>query len=121
MKSKTLLASLRTALSGCVFTWRNERNLRIQGLAGLLVVVAAVVLQLPPLECSVLVLTIGCVLALEMMNTAIERVVDLASPEYHQLAKLSKDVAAGSVAIAAIAAVIIGWLILGTAVWRLCF
>jgi diacylglycerol kinase len=121
VKSKTLLASLGAALSGCVFVWQNERNLRMQCLAGLLVVVAAVVLQLPPLECSLLVLTIGCVLALEMMNSAIERVVDLASPEYHELAKLSKDVAAGSVLIAASAAVIIGGLILGTAVRRLCF
>jgi diacylglycerol kinase len=66
----------------------------------------------------VLVLAIGGVVATEAMNTAIERVVDLVCPDRHPLAKISKDVAAAAVLFAAMAAVVIGLLILGPALWQ---
>jgi len=119
LESRPLKVSLAAAVAGCVHAWRHERNLRVHIAVTGLVLVAALVLRLTPLECAVLALTVGLVLGMEMMNTAIERAVDLASPEYHELAKLSKDVAAGGVALASGASVVVGLLILGAAVWRL--
>jgi diacylglycerol kinase len=68
---------------------------------------------LKPLDWAVIVLTIAMVFTAEFINTAIEAVVDLASPVHHPLAKVGKDVGAGAVLIAAMAAVVIGLLILG--------
>ena len=68
-------------------------------------------------EWAVLVLTIAGVLVLEALNTAIEAIVDLASPRYHPLARAAKDVAAGMVLLSAIAAVVVGLLILGPPLW----
>jgi diacylglycerol kinase len=64
-----------------------------------------------------MVLTIAMVFTAEFINTAIEAVVDLASPVHHPLAKVGKDVGAGAVLIAAIAAVLVGLLILGPPLW----
>ena len=63
-------------------------------------------------ELAILLLTIGFVLVLEALNTALEALVDLASPEYHPLAKIAKDVAAAAVLIAAITAVLVGLVLL---------
>jgi len=68
-------------------------------------------------EWAVLVLTIASVLILEGLNTAIEAAVDLASPNVHPLAKVAKDVAAGTVLVAAAAAVLVGLLVLGPPLW----
>jgi diacylglycerol kinase len=65
----------------------------------------------------VLILTIAMVFSAEFINTAIETVVDLASPEIHPLAKIGKDVGAGAVLVAALAAILIGLLILGPPLW----
>jgi diacylglycerol kinase (ATP) len=72
---------------------------------------------LDTLEWAVIVLTTAMVFTAEFLNTAIEAVVDLASPEKHPLAKVGKDVGAGAVLIAAIAAVWVGLLILGPHLW----
>ena len=119
VKSRPLAKSLGAAWSGCVVAWRNERNLRIHCAFAALVAAAAIALRLSTLECCLLVLTVGLVLSLEMMNTAIEGLVDLVSPEYHELAGAVKDFAAAAVALAAVAAVIIGLLILGPPLWRI--
>jgi len=118
VKTRPLTKSLEAAWSGCVLAWRNERNLRIHSAATVLVAAAAIALGLSAMECSLLALTVGLVLSMEMMNTAIEGLVDLVSPEYHELAKAVKDGAAAAVALAAAVAVIIGLLVLGPAAWR---
>jgi len=69
----------------------------------------------------VLALTIGVVFAAEIINTAIEAVVDLVAPEFHPLAKIAKDAAAGSVLVLAVAAVVVGLLILLPTLWRVIF
>ena len=74
-------------------------------------------LRLPPRDWAVLILTIAMVFSAEFVNTAIEAVVDLASPDKHPLAKIGKDVGAGAVLVAALAAVLIGLLILGPPLW----
>lgn len=74
-------------------------------------------LQLGRLDWAVLLLTIALVWVAEFVNTAVEAVVDLLSPELHPLAKVSKDVAAAAVLLAALAAAGIGLLVLGPPLW----
>ncbi len=74
-------------------------------------------LRLPAHDWAMLVLTTAMVFAAEFMNTAIEAVVDLASPDKHPLAKIGKDVGAAAVLVAALAAILIGLLILGPPLW----
>ena len=85
-----------------------QRNMRIDVCAAVLAVALGVVLRIDAPSWLAVVLCIGGVLALETLNTAIESVVDLASPEYHVLAKHAKDCAAGAALIAACASVVVG-------------
>ena len=80
--------------------------------AALAVLLVALFLRISPLEFSLLALSILVVLCTEMINTAVEAVVDLISPEFHPLAKIAKDTAAGAVLLAACGAGITGYLIL---------
>ena len=100
------------ALSGIAYAWRTQRNLRIQAAIALIAAIVFVALRLPPLGLAILALTFAFVLAMEVMNTALEALVDLASPQVHPLAKAAKDAAAGAVLISAGAAVLVGALLL---------
>lgn len=88
-------------------------------IAALVVLLAALFLRVSPLEFALLALTILFVLFAELLNTAVEAVVDLVSPEYHPLAKIAKDTAAGAVLMAAIGAAIMGYLVLARYVFPL--
>ena len=70
------------------------------------------------MEWAIIILTVALVWAAEFANTALEAVVDLASPEKHPLAKVGKDVGAAAVLIAALTAVLVGLLILGPPLWE---
>lgn len=85
--------------------------MRIHLFSAVIVVIAGVLTGISITEWLVLIITIALVIGSEMINTAIEAVVNLASPEYHPLAKQAKDVAAGAVLVFAVASVIIGLLI----------
>lgn len=111
---KRLWRSFGYAASGLRYAIKTQRNLQIHVGVALAVVVLAVMLQVTRLEFSLLLLTIALVWGMELMNTAVEAVVDLVSPDFHPLAKIAKDVAAGAVFIAAIIAVIIGIIIFAT-------
>jgi diacylglycerol kinase (ATP) len=118
VSSRRFLRSFVFAAAGLAYLFRTQRNARVHlGLGAAACAVAGWV-GAARAEWAVLVLTIAGVLVLEGLNTALEAIVDLASPRYHPLAKVAKDVAAGMVLIAAIAAVIIGLLILGPPVWQ---
>jgi diacylglycerol kinase len=106
-------ASFRYAWAGIAHAFRTQPNFRIQLSLGLAAVPLAAWLGLPARDWAVLIVTIVLVLALEMLNTVVEAVVDLASPEVHPLAKTAKDVAAGAVLVAAIGAVAVGILLFG--------
>lgn len=86
--------------------------MRIHFIAAIFVLLVVLFLKVSPLEFALLALSILAVLCAEMFNTAIEAVVDLVSPEYHPLAKIAKDTAAGAVLITACGAAIMGYLIL---------
>lgn len=99
------------AMDGISYTISRERNFRIEITAACLVTIASYLLKVSIIEWGLLLLTISLVLALEMINTAIERTVDLVTKDYHELAKNAKDVAAGAVLIASMFSIILGLLI----------
>ncbi len=103
-----LVAAFRYAFAGLGAAWRSERNVRIHGVIGAVAVVTGAVLRLPAAAWAVLFLTIALVVGAELLNAAVESVVDLVSPEDHPLAKRAKDVAAAAVLVAAAGAVAVG-------------
>ncbi len=113
MRSGTLWASFAFAWQGIVHVVRTQRNMRVHLGAAAAVLAAAALLGVSRVELAVLLLCIMAVLSLEMLNTVVEAVVDLATEEYHPLAKIAKDVAAGAVLVTSIGAACIGLLILG--------
>ena len=119
--SSRVLRSFTFAIAGAAHLFRTQRNARIHLLTGIIACLLAAWLGITPIAWAVLVLTIALVIILEGLNTAIEAVVDLASPQIHHFAKTAKDVAAATVLIASIASVLVGLLILGPPLWhRIC-
>lgn len=105
--------SFEHAFQGWGYVLRTQRNTWIHAFFSILVVLMAFWLQLPVRDWAVLVLTIAMVWTAEFINTALEAVVDLVSPEVHPFAKVGKDVGAAAVLLAALASVLVGLLILG--------
>jgi diacylglycerol kinase len=101
------------AFQGWGYVLRTQRNAWIHSLASLAAFVLAWWLELGRTEWAILFLTVALVWMAELINTALEAVVDLASPQQHPLAKIGKDVGAAAVLIGALTAVVIGLLILG--------
>lgn len=114
-----LARSFGWAFAGVWHMLRQQRNAQIHSLITILVIVFGVVLRVSAGEWVALVLAIALVLALEALNTALEAVVDLASPQIHPLAKQAKDTAAGAVLIGAIGAAIAGCIIFLPKLWTL--
>jgi len=102
------LRSFIFAFNGLKFTVRSQQNFRIHLAAMILVVVAGILTHLCTTEWCIIILACGLVISMEAMNTAIEQLVDLVSPEYRKQAGVVKDVAAAAVLITAVTAVIIG-------------
>ncbi|SEN04612.1 diacylglycerol kinase family protein [Lihuaxuella thermophila] len=103
-----VLKSFRYALEGLKFTVVTQRNMRIHFLAALGVLLLSLYLPMSKTEVLLLFVTIILVLFAELINTAVEAVVDMVTEEYHPLAKVAKDVAAGAVLLTAGLAVIVG-------------
>ena len=108
---RRFLRRLQAAFSGIFAAFRSETHLKIHAAAACAVIAAGVWLRISRGDWVVLSLTIAAVIALELVNTAIERTVDLVTKEWHPLAKQAKDTAAGAVLVMAMASVIIGILI----------
>jgi diacylglycerol kinase (ATP) len=109
--------SFAHACRGWWYVLRTQRNAWIHAVISTLVILLAFWLHLPLGDWAVLLLTIVLVWTAEFINTALEAVVDLASPGQHPLAKVGKDVGAAAVLIAALASILIGLLILGPPLW----
>ena len=114
-----LLRSFGHAFRGIGILLCTQANARIHATATVLVVAAGFWFRISRSEWSAIIAVIGLVWIAEGLNTALEAVVDLVSPEPHPLAGRAKDVAAGAVLCAAIAALVIGALIFGPRVWAL--
>lgn len=110
-ENRAFIGGFDHAWEGIVLAVRTQRNMRFHALAAVAVVVLGAVLRVGFLELSVLFLAISLVMAMELVNTAVEAVVDMVSPEFHPLAKIAKDAAAGAVLVASIGAAIVGTLI----------
>ncbi len=112
-RARSRKEAFRSAFAGWWHVLRTQRNAWVHALATLAVCALGLWLQLSSIEWAILWLAIGLVWTAEFVNTALEAVVDLASPDLHPLARVGKDVGAAAVLIAAGIAVIIGLLILG--------
>ena len=110
-RSRSLLESFNFAFEGIIHALRTQRNLRLHFLIAVAVIIAAVGFDVTRIELISLLLSISFVLITEMLNSAIEAAVDMASTSFDPLAKLAKDVAAGAVLIATINAVAVGYLV----------
>lgn len=108
-----LFLSFKYAWAGVRYAFATQRNFRIHTFIGILAVSLGLFLEIQAIEMAVIVMTCAIVMVLELINTAIEAVVDLTVKQtYHELAKIAKDCAAGAVLISAIAAVIVAACIL---------
>ena len=107
-RAGTLFASFRFATAGLRYLLSSQRNAQVQAAAGVAALTLAALLRISRVEWAILTLTIALVLVLAALNSAIEATVDLVTSEYHPLAKIAKDVAAGAVWLMALASVAIG-------------
>jgi diacylglycerol kinase len=116
---RAFLRSFHFAFQGIGYVLRTQRNARVHAAITCLVIVAGIYFQIAAVEWAVLALTIGTVFSAEMLNTVTELAVDLLTQHYHPMAKIAKDVGAGAVLVAAIAAVGVGVAIFGPRVWEM--
>lgn len=111
MKESKKGIGLKYALQGILLAYTHERNFRIHIIISLLVIGGSFLLKLTRFEWLFVLLSIVLVLMTELINSNIERIIDYIKPEYHPQAKIIKDIAAGTVFIAALFAVIVGCII----------
>ncbi|HFI0082361.1 TPA: diacylglycerol kinase family protein [Streptococcus suis] len=121
-KNRELMSSLDFAVSGLKTTFKEERNMRKHAVSAILVILAGLVFQVSVTEWLFLLLSISLVIAFEIVNSAIENVVDLAS-DYHfsMLAKNAKDMAAGAVLFVSGFALLTGLIIFVPKIWNFIF
>lgn len=109
--------AFRYAFAGIRYAFK-QPNFRIQLALGFCALILAAILRVRLTEWLLIILVSLAVLTLEMLNTAVEALVDLTSPEYHPLARIAKDVAAGAVLMGAIASIIVGLFIFLPPLWH---
>ncbi|HEA46859.1 MAG TPA: phosphatase PAP2 family protein [bacterium] len=114
MKPRSFLESFNSAAEGILYVLKTQRNMRIHFLIAIIILVGSLFLRPPlsPVELIILSLTIALVLITEMINTAVEKTIDLMSDTYHPLARIAKDITAGTVLIVSVVAIVVGYLIL---------
>ncbi|NMG59764.1 diacylglycerol kinase family protein [Geitlerinema sp. P-1104] len=116
--AQSIWSSFRYAIQGIRYAFTTQRNFRIHVLIGSIALGLGLSLNLEAVKMAVIALTIGVVLALELINTAIESVVDLTAQQtYHDLAKIAKDCAAGAVLVGALASLIVALSLLIPPLW----
>lgn len=113
------IAGFGYAFSGLWYAIRTQRNMRVHVALALLAIILGIILRISAVEFALIFVAIIAVFIAEMFNTVFELCVDLASPEYHPLAKIAKDVSAGAVLLNAILAVIIALFVFVPHLWAL--
>jgi diacylglycerol kinase (ATP) len=115
-----LFTSFKYAWAGITHAFKTQRNFRVHTGVGTLAIILCWALDVSTVEIAIICLTIGAVLVMEILNTALESLVDLAVGQtYHELAKVAKDCAAGAVLMAAIIALLIAALIFVPPLWQI--
>ena len=117
----SIVCAFKCAWDGICYCVRTQRNMKIHLAIAVVAVVLGFVLQIDEASWAAVIMCIAAVFAAECLNTAVESVVDLVSPEYHELARLAKDCAAGAVLVFAIVAVVVAFVVFGPPAWRLLF
>jgi diacylglycerol kinase (ATP) len=112
MKPKTYTDSINCAIEGILYAARTQKHMRNHFLTALVLMFALLIMRVSALEFILIAISVSFVLFAELMNTAIEVVVDMVSPDFHPLAKVAQDVAAGAVLVAAIGAAVMGLIIM---------
>jgi len=107
------IQSFRCAFAGIWHTLKTQRNAQIHGAIALIIFLVGLWLKLSLAEWAIIVLTVGFVIATEMLNTVAEAAMDFATTDFDPQVKIVKDVAAGAVLVAAITSIIVGLIILG--------
>lgn len=117
-QSRTRIQAFHYALSGFLHVLKTQRNAWIHAMTTIATIIMALWLRLVLQDIAILLLAIGMVWMAEFINTALEAVVNLASPNIHPLARVGKDVGAAAVLIAAGVAALVGLLIMGPPLWE---
>ncbi|MCL2530070.1 MAG: diacylglycerol kinase family protein [Coriobacteriia bacterium] len=107
-RKTSLFDAFRYASAGFINTAKSERSFRIELVLAVLAIIAAVILQLQPVEWVLIIIFIVIVLVLELINSALESFIDLTTPDIHPLAKYAKDATAAAVLVAAVGAAVGG-------------
>ena len=110
-RDKRLVDSFNFAIEGLISALKDEKHMKVHILAAIIIVILAILINASKVEILIISLSVSFVIITELVNTAVEAIIDLVSPERHPLAKLAKDVAAGAVLVAAINALCVGYLL----------
>lgn len=110
-RAPTILDSFNFAFEGIIHVLRTQRNLRIHFGVAVVVLILALIVDVTKIELIALLLSVTFVLIAEMLNTAVEAAIDIATTSFDPMAKLAKDIAAGAVLIAAVNALAVGYIV----------
>ena len=113
------IAGFRYAFNGLWYALRTQRNVRVHASIAILAIILGVVLHISAVEFAMVFVAITSVFIAEMFNTVFELCIDMTAPDYHPLAKIAKDVAAGAVLLSAMLAVVIGLFVFVPHLWHL--
>lgn len=111
MKRRSIIRSFNYAVSGIILAMKTEKHMRIHYGIAIFVILLSLFFDFSRTEFLLLLFAVSLVIVAEMINTAIERVTDMITKDYHPLARLAKDVSAGAVLIATINSIIVGYLL----------
>lgn len=120
-KNRSFFSGFRHALDGVKEGFLSERSMRIHCVSAVVVIILGFVLRISTGEWIACVILIGLVISSELLNTALEHLVDICSPELNPRAKRVKDTAAGSVLIVSLVAAVAGLIIFLPKLWDLVF
>lgn len=119
MKPTRFIDSLNCAIDGVLYAARTQKHMRNHFIVAMVVLIVSLFLRVTAVEFTLLAISISFVLFAELMNTAVEAVVDMVTTEFHPVAKIAKDVAAGSVLLSVVGAVVTGYVILSAYIFPL--
>lgn len=113
------MAGFRYAFNGLWYALRTQRNARVHVCIAILAILLGIILHISAIEFAMVFVAITSVFIAEMFNTVFELCIDIAAPDYHPLAKIAKDMAAGAVLLSAMLAVVIGLFVFVPHIWLL--
>lgn len=108
---RSIIDSFNYAVSGIILSIKTEKNMLIHYIIAILVLGLSLLFNFTRVEFLILLFAISLVLTLEMINTAIEKTIDMITKEYHPYARIAKDIAAGAVLVASVNALLVGYLL----------